>query len=182
MSDNQELEVLQYALSAYMVDLNNYKGKCSRLEEEIEVLKEENEKLKRDKVKDTDHLLDVICHTYYPTFSFYPSKISNYCENIYHRTSRQLKEYLIRNDFPVDTVSRSSVGDKEYYNIEFNVPNDEWRYDKTSDCKMAELLDIKGIGLVDYYEHDGIIHEVHLIDEKELNDKYLIDGNLEFKG
>ena len=34
-----ENEQLKYTLSAYMVDLNNYKGKCSALEKENEQLK-----------------------------------------------------------------------------------------------------------------------------------------------
>ena len=37
----EENEQLKYSLSAYMVDLNNYKGKCSALEEENEQLKSE---------------------------------------------------------------------------------------------------------------------------------------------
>lgn len=34
----EENEQLKYTVSAYMVDLNNYKGKCSRLEEKNELL------------------------------------------------------------------------------------------------------------------------------------------------
>lgn len=40
-----ENEELKYNLSAHMVDLNNYQGKCSRLEEENGQLKKENEEL-----------------------------------------------------------------------------------------------------------------------------------------
>ena len=42
---SKENEQLKYSLSAHMVDLNNYKGKCSVLEEENEQLKSENKKL-----------------------------------------------------------------------------------------------------------------------------------------
>ena len=35
----EENEQLKYSLSAHMIDLNNYKGKCSKLEEENEQLK-----------------------------------------------------------------------------------------------------------------------------------------------
>ena len=37
----EENEQLKYSLSAHMVDLNNYKGKCSVLEEENEQLKQQ---------------------------------------------------------------------------------------------------------------------------------------------
>lgn len=46
----KENEQLKYSLSAYMVDLNNYKGRCSALEQENESLKEEN-KFLRNKIK-----------------------------------------------------------------------------------------------------------------------------------
>ena len=42
---NDENEQLKYTLSAYMVDLNNCKGKCSTLEIENEQLKKEIKKL-----------------------------------------------------------------------------------------------------------------------------------------
>lgn len=102
-------------------------------------------------------------------------------ENIYHRTSRQLQEHLNENGFPADCVSRSHVGNISYFNVEFNINNDEWSYDNTSDFKIRQLLDIEGVGLVDFYKHDDIVHEVILIDEKELKDKYLFDGNFDFK-
>ena len=46
----KESEQLKYSLSAHMVDLNNYKGRCSALEQENESLKEEN-KFLQNKVK-----------------------------------------------------------------------------------------------------------------------------------
>ena len=38
---------LKYSLGAYMVDLNNYKGKCSALEQENKQLKKENKELRQ---------------------------------------------------------------------------------------------------------------------------------------
>ena len=117
---------------------------------------------------------------YYNDFFIPKSSVISCYDNIYHRTSRQLEVYLKDNGFLVDNVSRSNIGDKSYYNVEFNLTDDEWVYEKTNDLQIAELLDIKNVGLVDFYKRDGKIHEVILIDESELNDKYLIDGNLKF--
>lgn len=103
-------------------------------------------------------------------------------DNIYHRTCRQLKKHLDDGGFPVDKLSRSSVGNKTYYNLEFNLKKDEWDFIKTNDLKIASFLGIEGVGLVDFHiQNDGVIHEVLLINEKELNDKYLKDGNLVFE-
>lgn len=100
--------------------------------------------------------------------------------NIYHRTSKQLKEHLRKHDFPVEYVSRSEVGNKSYYNVEFNVKEDEWDFEKTNSNAICSLLDIENVGLVDFFRKDDIIHEVILIDEDELNGKYLKNGNLRF--
>lgn len=45
---NDENEQLKYNLFAHMIDLNNYKGKCSALEIENEQLKKQTEELKVD--------------------------------------------------------------------------------------------------------------------------------------
>lgn len=82
----------------------------------------------------------------------------------------------------VDTVFRSSVGGLSFYHVEFNLSDDEWEYEKTSYSKIRKLLGIKNVGLVDFYEQGGIVHEVILVSEQELNDKYLKDGNLVFNG
>ena len=116
----------------------------------------------------------------YNDFFIPNSSVISCYDNIYHRTSRQLEIYLKDNGFLVDTVSRSNIGDKSYYNVEFNLTDDEWVYEKTNDLQIGELLGIKNVGLVDFYKRDGKIHEVILIDEGELNDKYLVDGNLNF--
>ena len=128
-------------------------------------LTKENQKLKNDK---NQHLLDLI--HYPPIF-----------DNIYHRTSKQLENHLKDNGFLVDTVSRSSVGDLSFYHVEFNLSDDEWEYEKTSDGQMRKLLGIRNVGLVYFHKEAGRIHEIILVSVKELDDKYLKDGNLVFK-
>lgn len=135
-------------------------------------LTKENQKLKNDKKQ---HLLDLIC--YAPTF-ITPRPIGY--DNIYHRTSKQLEKHLKDNGFLVDTVSRSSVGDLNFYHVEFNLSNDKWEFEKTNDLQMSKLLGIRNVGLVDFHKQNEMIHEVILVSEKELNDKYLKDGNLIF--
>ena len=101
-------------------------------------------------------------------------------DNIYHRTSKQLEKHLKDNGFLVDTVSRSSVGDLSFYDVKINLSDDEWEYEKTNDLEMRKLLGIRNVGLVDFHKQDGMVHEVILVSVKELNDKYLKDGNLVF--
>ena len=91
-----------------------------------------------------------------------------------------MENHLKDNGFLVDTVSRSSVGDLSFYHVEFNLSYDEWEYEKTNDYQMKKLLKIRNVGLVDYHKQDGMVLEVILVSEKELNDKYLKDGNLVF--
>ena len=136
-------------------------------------LTKENQKLKNDK---NHHLLDLIYYT--PTFI---TQTPRRYDNIYHRTSKQLEKHLKDNGFLVDNVSRSSVGDLKFYNVEFNLSDDEWDYKKTSDLQMRKLLGIGNVGLVDFHKQDGMIHKIILVSEKELDDKYLKDGNLVFK-
>ena len=137
-------------------------------------LTKENQKLKDDK---NQHLLDLLCCN--PIISL-PRAIGLPYDNIYHRTSKQLENHLKDNGFLVDTVSRSSVGDLSFYHVEFNLSDDEWEYEKTTDFKIRELLAIRNVGLVDFYQQDRMVHEVILVSEQELNDKYLKDGNLVF--
>ena len=100
--------------------------------------------------------------------------------NIYYRLSGQLREHLIKNGFCVDEVSRVNVGEKEYYALDFNLKKDEWSHRKTNHTLIAKLLKVKNVGLVDFFNHDDMIHEVILIDEDELNDKYVVDDNFDF--
>ena len=137
-------------------------------------LTKENQKLKDNK---NQHLLDLIYYT--PTFITL-TPIGLPYDNIYHRTSKQLENHLKDNGFLVDTVSRSSVGDLSFYHVEFNLSDDEWDYEKTNDLKIRELLGIRNVGLVDFHKQGGMVHEVILVSVKELNDKYLKDGNLVF--
>ena len=136
-------------------------------------LTKENQKLKNDK---NQQLLDLIYHT-----STLITPTPRRYDNIYHRTSKQLENHLKDNGFLVDNVSRSSVGDLSFYHIEFNLSDDEWDYKKTNDLQMRKLLGIRNVGLVDFHKQDGMIHEVILVSVKELDDKYLKDGNLVFK-
>ena len=138
-------------------------------------LTKENQKLKNDK---NQHLMDLI---YYTPIAITSTSIGSLYDNFYLRTSKQLENYLKDNGFLVDTVSRSSVGDLSFYHVEFNLSDDEWDYKKTNDLQMRKLLGIRNVGLVDFHKQDGMIHEVTLVSEKELNDKYLKDGNLVFK-
>ena len=139
-------------------------------------LTKENQKLKDEK---NQHLLDLL---YYNPILSSPRAIGLQYDNIYHRTSKQLENHLKNNGFLVDTVFRSSVGDLSFYHVEFNLSDDEWEHEKTSYSKIRKLLGIKNVGLVDFYKQGGMVHEVILISEQELNDKYLKDGNLVFNG
>jgi hypothetical protein len=141
----------------------------------VNKLTKENQKLKDDK---NQHLLDML---HYNPILMNPTLIGLPYDNIYHRTSRQLENHLKTNGFLVDTVSRSSVGDLSFYNVEFNLSDDEWEYEKTNDLQIRKLLGIRNVGLVDFHKQGGMVHEVILIDEDELNDKYLQDGNLIFE-
>ena len=139
-------------------------------------LTKENQKLKDDK---NQHLLTLLCCN--PTL-FSPRTTGLLYDNIYHRTSKQLETHLKDNGFLVDSVSRSSVGDLSFYHVEFNLSDDEWEYEKTNDLRMSELLGIRNVGLVDFHKQGGMVHEVILVSEQELNNKYLKDGNLVFNG
>lgn len=111
-----------------------------------------------------------------------PMWISNlFSDNIYHRTCKQLEQFLIMHSVPVKYVSRSSVGDYDFYNLKFELPLEKWDGHCNSSTLIARLLNIKNVGLVNHFKHDDIIHEVILIDENELNNKYLKDENLVFK-
>ena len=100
--------------------------------------------------------------------------------NIYHRTSNQLKEHLQNHGFSVDSVSRVFISDQTYYHIEFNLSLEDWRNSKTGYQEISKLLKIKYVGLVDFHEYDNMIHEIILVSESELNAKYLKNGNLVF--
>lgn len=139
-------------------------------------LTKENQKLKDEK---NQHLLDLLCCN--PILSS-PRAIGLPYDNIYHRTSKQLENHLKDNGFLVDTVSKSSVGDLSFYHVEFNLSDDEWEYEKTNDLNIRKLLGIRNVGLVDFHKQGGMVHEVILVSEQELNDKYLKDGNLVFNG
>lgn len=151
--------------------------------EEFEELVKRVDKLENEKMIDDFFKLQVSrirpsYDHYYPTPLIIPP-ITPY-DNIYYRTSRQLKEHLKMNGFCVDTVSRVHIGRTEYYHVEFNMTEDDFHNKKNGDYQIRKLLDIKGVGLADFFKHDNKIHEVVLVDEKELNDKYLKNGNLHF--
>ena len=153
--------------------------------EEFKALVKRVDKLENKKMVDDLFKLQVAkirpSYDYYyctPPFTI-PKPITSY-DNIYHRTSRQLKEHLKMNGFCVDSVSRVHIGRTEYYHVEFNMTEDDFHNKKNGDYQIRKLLDIKGVGLADFFKHDNKIHEVVLVDEKELNDKYLKNGNLHF--
>lgn len=153
--------------------------------EEFEKLVKRVDKLENEKMIDDLFGLQVLRikppYDYYCcTPPFVMQKLITPYDNIYHRTSRQLKEHLKMNGFCVDSVSRVHIGRTKYYHVEFNMTEDDFHNKKNGDYQIRKLLDIKGVGLADFFKHDGKIHEVVLVDEKELNDKYLKDGNLHF--
>ena len=74
-------------------------------------------------------------------------------------------------------VSRSGVGEHQYYNLSFKLNKTD---DNCSDWRIKKILDIKNVGLVKFDKIDDVIYKTILADEKELNDKYLVDGNLVF--
>ena len=90
------------------------------------------------------------------------------------------KEHLLENNIPITSVSRSSVGKKTYYNLQFDLSKEEYSVSDVSTYKIINLLKIKGVGLVDYQNKNDSYHMVYLVDEKQLNDKYLKNGNLNF--
>ena len=137
-------------------------------------LTKENQKLKDDK---NQHLLTLLCCN--PTL-FSPRAIGLLYDNIYHRTSKQLENHLKDNGFLVDSVSKSKVGDLSFYRVEFNLSDDEWEYEKTDDLRMRKLLGIRNVGLVDFHKQGGMVHEIILVSEQELNNKYLKNGKLVF--
>ena len=152
--------------------------------EEFKELVKRVDKLENEKMVDDLFKLQVskIRPSYdhhYCTPSLIPKLITPY-NNIYHRTSQQFKEHLKMNGFCVNSVSRVHIGEKKYYYVEFNMTEDDFHNKKNGDYQIRKLLDIKGAGLVDFFKYDNKIHEVVLVDEKELNDKYLKNGNLHF--
>ena len=124
-------------------------------------------KNKRFLIGDAGELIDLTNHKF---------------NNIHHRTSKQLENHLKDNGFLVDSVSKANVGDLSFYHVEFNLSDDEWEYEKTNDLKMSELLGIRNVGLVDFHKQGGMVHEVILISEQELNNKYLKNGDFVFNG
>ena len=100
-------------------------------------------------------------------------------KNIYYRKTKQLKEYLENNGFAKMQVTRVRIGEKYYYNIKFRIMG-EYTHKTTSHERMGKLLNIKHIGLIDYSHINDETHITILIDEKELDSKYLVDGNLQF--
>lgn len=150
--------------------------------EEFEELVKRVDKLENKKM--VNDLFELQVARIRPSYDYYctpfPFTIPTPYDNIYHRTSRQLKEHLKMNGFCVDSVSRVHIGRTEYYHVEFNMTEDDFHNKKNGDYQIRKLLDIKGVGLADFFKHDNKIHEVVLVDEKELNDKYLKNGNLHF--
>ena len=151
--------------------------------EEFEELVKRVDKLENEKM--INDLFELQVSRIRPSYDHYyctpfPFTIPTRYDNIYHRTSRQLEEHLKMNGFCVDSVSRVHIGRTEYYHVEFNMTEDDFHNKKNGDYQIRKLLDIKGVGLADFFRHGNKIHEVVLVDEKELNDKYLKNGNLNF--
>lgn len=98
--------------------------------------------------------------------------------NIFHRTCSQLKKKLEKEGFDVINVSRSSVGDQNFYNVKIDKSRN---HEIGVDWKMRKVLGISQIGLVNYVHTDDEHYGIYLIDEDSLNEKYLVDGNLVFE-
>lgn len=103
-------------------------------------------------------------------------------DNIYHRTCNQLRDYLISEGICIESVGRCYVGFKNYYNLQFNIAEEDYNLETSENIlNIGKLLGVENIGLVDFDEFKGRIHEVYIIDEEELNEKYLDNGDLIFK-
>jgi len=93
-------------------------------------------------------------------------------ETPYQRRSRQLKEYIqAKLDISNVRVSRSSVGNKCYYNVKI-----------IGDVELFAIQDLFGdipTGLVEYVSETK--KHIYLIDEDRLHDKYLKNGDLVFE-
>lgn len=85
--------------------------------------------------------------------------------NPYHKRCDALRSFLVDNDFSIECVSRSHIGEKWYYNIRLN------KHTFLPDIDLKQLLNIDNIGLV-YYD-TKTKHSIILIDEDELHEKYL---------
>lgn len=92
--------------------------------------------------------------------------------NPYHKRCDALRSFLVDNDFSIECVSRSHIGEKWYYNIHLN------KHTVLQDIDLKQLLNIDNIGLV-YYD-TKTKHSIILVDEDELHGKYLRDGELDF--
>lgn len=107
-------------------------------------------------------------------------------DNIFHRTCNQLHDFLVENGIRVDSVSRCHIGAKNFYHLEFNIPDGDYTLEVSEKIGgIDSLLNIVNLGLADFYQYrksgqGTMIHEVVLIDEDELNKKYLRDGDLIF--
>ena len=98
--------------------------------------------------------------------------------NIYHRTSKQLCDYLNKCGCDVESVGRCHIGFKNFYNLKINIHKDAYAdvYEE-----IIYVLGVNNIGLVDFSKLGDLLHIVILIDEYELNSKYLVEGNLKFE-
>ncbi|MBR3141205.1 MAG: hypothetical protein IKF11_10175 [Methanobrevibacter sp.] len=150
------------------------------LSDEIEEKKEVKPNFKLvnpcDHKKLHDDIMDMVRSNPYPLY--YPSLVAPFdlCNNLYYRHCRQLEEKLKKEGIDCN-VSRSSVGEHQYYNLSFKLNKTD---DNCSDWRIKKILDIKNVGLVKFDKIDDVIYKTILADEKELNDKYLVDGNLVF--
>lgn len=134
-------------------------------------------KLKRgDLTRTHDDILDMIKDIPYPVYS--PSLIAPFdlAYNPYHRHCRQLEVKLKKHGVKCN-VSRSNVGEHQYYNLSFKLDKTD---ENCSDWRIKEILGIKNVGLVKFDKIDDVIYKTILVDEDELNDKYLVDGDLVF--
>ena len=101
--------------------------------------------------------------------------------NMYWRRSEQLKNYLLEKEIPVDKVARCNVGFKSFYHIEFNISDEDYTLEIGDKImSMGDILGVVGIGLVDFDEFKGRVHEVFIVDEDELHNKYLVGEDLIF--
>lgn len=124
----------------------------------------------------TDDILDMIKDIPYPVYS--PSLIAPFdlAYNPYHRHCRQLEVKLKKHGVKCN-VSRSNVGEHQYYNLSFKLDKTD---ENCSDWRIKKILGIKNVGLVNFDKIDDVIYKTLLVDEDELNDKYLVDGDLVF--
>ncbi len=112
-----------------------------------------------------DDVLDIIRETPY---RYYSSLVTPILNNPIYKRCDSLRNFLLANNYPVQSVSRSHIGNNWYYNVRLDNDNII-----CVDIQLKKLLNVKNVGLVYYDNKNNHSLSVILIDEAELHSKYL---------